>query len=945
MKYINPLLVFTAILAVAIPVFGQGIGGIAPGTYGAGEWKGNAADFASLPTCDGDAEDDIRLTEDTDKLWRCASSTWGEITHTVGGVDVGAAYVWTGEHDFGGGGIEVENGTTPPACTVGQLYVDTDATAGQQLMACEAGAFVLQGDGGGVHTHSLTDVTDSGTLAALSTVGAGEISTDGVSADELNALGVEAELEAVIDLADLQERAHASLTGVGATDHHTATVDTGPSPDCTGSTTYQDGEGGCDTANAGTDITADLEEEAHKAEHEPSGADEIELLQIANGTTQTSISATVSESAGDVIVTMEASGGGDILFFFSTGDYAYDATPATTVTLTEGTATVPAMNYVYVLESNKTLTASTSGWPGTEYAPIGTFLVQTDVEVAAQGPLKVHLWTDHLYDSANTGHIGHTGFWIRHQPATWWTGGAQTYAITPNGGGVDNVLLTHGSGTALQMHEHVFDALANPSEEYWIVNPSSGDGGIEPYDRVTDLSSILEINDGTAITNNRRFSLVIWLVVSELGTDSKLMINLPTCTYGSDADATTDANDCDVYTIPTSFVGTGVLLSRWTMKYTTASSGTWTSVNEQDLRGQIPSTAAGGTSGGGVAEDDIGTVALNDAADTATVGHLVAVDSAVTTQLEYLALGTGLTSDGDTVSADLGTDIAAAEMADADHGDVSWSSGVASVEDLDCIDCIDAVDLKDTDAPGDEECLTYEATGTTMEWQACGAGSGDITDVFSCSTGDCSSITIAATDLLNLSGSDASTATEGLILPQHATACAGGTAEGQVCWEADADTLYVGNGATLTEVGAGGSSLDSAQMTRTAAQSINTGTWTKIAFDAEVFDNGGIADVVTNDRFDVATTDQYTVDAFVAIPGIDDGERVLLAIRVNTVDVRYAAGFSVLSNMVVTVSRSTVLDLTSGDYVELYAHHSEGAAQNTETSEGYMPRMSIKQVQ
>ena len=42
-----------------------------------------------------------------------------------------------------------------------------------------------------------------------------------------------------------------------------------------------------------------------------------------------------------------------------------------------------------------------------------------------------------------------------------------------------------------------------------------------------------------------------------------------------------------------------------------------------------------------------------------------------------------------------------------------------------CTDCVDATDLKDTDTPADEECLTYEATGTTFEWQACGAGGGD----------------------------------------------------------------------------------------------------------------------------------------------------------------------------------------------------------------------------
>jgi len=84
---------------------------------------------------------------------------------------------------------------------------------------------------------------------------------------------------------------------------------------------------------------------------------------------------------------------------------------------------------------------------------------------------------------------------------------------------------------------------------------------------------------------------------------------------------------------------------------------------------------------------------------------------------------------------------------------------------------------------------------------ATSSGSGDITDVFNCSSGDCASIVAGATDLLNFSGNDSSTTTEGLILPQHATTCAGGTAEGQVCWDADSDALLIGNGATLTTVG------------------------------------------------------------------------------------------------------------------------------------------------
>src|SRR6185503_21190560 len=45
-------------------------------------------------------------------------------------------------------------------------------------------------------------------------------------------------------------------------------------------------------------------------------------------------------------------------------------------------------------------------------------------------------------------------------------------------------------------------------------------------------------------------------------------------------------------------------------------------------------------------------------------------------------------------------------------------------------DSISPAEVDDTgDTPGDEECLTYESTGTKFEWQNCSAGAGDITSV------------------------------------------------------------------------------------------------------------------------------------------------------------------------------------------------------------------------
>lgn len=100
-------------------------------------------------------------------------------------------------------------------------------------------------------------------------------------------------------------------------------------------------------------------------------------------------------------------------------------------------------------------------------------------------------------------------------------------------------------------------------------------------------------------------------------------------------------------------------------------------------------------------------------------------------------------------------------------------------------------------------------SGTTATITVNSAGSvGDITDVYDCATGDCASISLSDTDLLDMSSVSVSSTTEGLILPQHATDCStAGTAEGQVCWEADSDTLYVGDGATVAVLGGSGDNI------------------------------------------------------------------------------------------------------------------------------------------
>lgn len=67
-------------------------------------------------------------------------------------------------------------------------------------------------------------------------------------------------------------------------------------------------------------------------------------------------------------------------------------------------------------------------------------------------------------------------------------------------------------------------------------------------------------------------------------------------------------------------------------------------------------------------------------------------------------------------------------------------------------------------------------------------------------------ITLANGDLVDF-GTNISSATEGLLIPANATSCATATAEAQICWDEDSDTLSVGTGAGTVSFSAGGDNI------------------------------------------------------------------------------------------------------------------------------------------
>lgn len=71
---------------------------------------------------------------------------------------------------------------------------------------------------------------------------------------------------------------------------------------------------------------------------------------------------------------------------FSDGHSVLDCTdPLQTIALTAGSDASPTENYVYVLQSTKTVTKSTSDWPLTEHIKIAYFLVPSATFVQNSG--------------------------------------------------------------------------------------------------------------------------------------------------------------------------------------------------------------------------------------------------------------------------------------------------------------------------------------------------------------------------------------------------------------------------------------------------------------------------------------------------------------------------------------------------------------------------------
>lgn len=123
---------------------------------------------------------------DTEVMWNNSGTADGISTLTTDGSDL----TFTGTFNAGGGTLEIPNGITLPAfCTIGQQFMDTDATTGQRHYLCEStNTWALQGDGNAAGSNVVTAASTFGTdnrLIKSDGTGRG-VQVTGVTVDDSN---------------------------------------------------------------------------------------------------------------------------------------------------------------------------------------------------------------------------------------------------------------------------------------------------------------------------------------------------------------------------------------------------------------------------------------------------------------------------------------------------------------------------------------------------------------------------------------------------------------------------------------------------------------------------------------------------------------------------------------------------------------------------------------
>ncbi|MCH7728693.1 MAG: hypothetical protein IH991_19735 [Planctomycetes bacterium] len=130
---------------------------------------------------------------------------------------------------------------------------------------------------------------------------------------------------------------------------------------------------------------------------------------------------------------------------------------------------------------------------------------------------------------------------------------------------------------------------------------------------------------------------------------------------------------------------------------------------------------------------------------------------------------------------------------------------------------------------------------------------------------------------------------------------------------------------------------------RNTAQSIPSGTTTKIDLNNVLIDQGQLGDPTTNNRIDIRRSGIYLLTASLYLPGFVLPQSLTGRMRVNGSDVSTE---QVLANAALGLRCSWPHEhpLTAGDFVELFVDQNTGSNQSTSTTASIMPTLAVREL-
>ncbi len=305
-----------------------------------------------------------------------------------------------------------------------------------------------------------------------------------------------------------------------------------------------------------------------------------------------------------------------------------------TIDISVGTDIAAVKHFVWIQVDLgvPTMTSSTVEFPSTgDFAVVGTFLLQSQASVLADGAYAVNSPDYEVFDEASRGHLAHINDNLVSKDAQYNSGIDITVTPAVGGGTLTEVTYTSTSGVSQELHLETIEAF-DISTGIALVENDAAQTALE-VTRVVNLSAdLLGMTCGNGVdimyaSNNDTANIVVYTIHSdEEPNHTNYGINLPFEQYtNDDAAAIADSDGFAIKNVPLNVRGITLLIAEIVIKFTTG--GNYEVLAVKDLRGQIPGATGGaGGGGGGGAEQ------LNDLTDvtisTALINQSIVNDGA-----------------------------------------------------------------------------------------------------------------------------------------------------------------------------------------------------------------------------------------------------------------------------------------------------------------------------